>query len=154
MATQDFRVYISGGTVTLDDWRQAMSAGEEDLPKLDEAQKEAARFVKMSEPEYARGVLADEIGSKRQQERGKRLGEAIGDILKRTGKPWILDSLVRRGTEGRWIARFTSDDRGAEVEIPIELADDVMDSNDRYPLVKLEELLKGRLGTASDQVHQ
>jgi hypothetical protein len=68
MATQDFRVYVSGGTGTLDAWRQAMSSPESDLPPLSEAHKETARFVRMGEPEYARGVLADELRSKREQE--------------------------------------------------------------------------------------
>jgi len=152
MATQGFQVYISGGTVSLDDWRQAKAAPDDQLPELDTAQKEAAKFVRMAEQEYARGVLAEQLGRKRQQEKGRRLGELIGDILERTASRWTLDSLVRKGTETVWVARLTADGRGTEVSIPLELAEDAVDSKDRYPRVKLEELLKQRLGPAPERV--
>jgi hypothetical protein len=152
MATQDFRVYVSGGTVTLDDWGQAMAAPEEQLPELDEAQKEAAKFVRMGEQKYARGVLAEQLGKKRQEEKGRRLGELIGSMLERTADGWILDSLVRKGAELKWIARFTAEGRGREVEIPLELADDAVDSSDRYSRIKLEEILKQRLDLVTKQV--
>ena len=50
MAAQDFRVYISGGTVSLDDWRLAMEANERELPPLSEAQKDTAQRIGMAEP--------------------------------------------------------------------------------------------------------
>jgi hypothetical protein len=145
MATQDFRVFVSGGTVTLDAWRQAMSAPESDLPPLSEAQKEAARFVRMGEPEYARGVLADELGSKRQQEKGRRLGEIIGEILDQSGKRWRLDSLVRKGVRFQWTARFEGAGSDREVEIPFDLANDVVEGGDPYSKSRLARLLAGKL---------
>jgi hypothetical protein len=145
MATQDFRVHVSGGTVSLDAWRQAMDAAESDLPKLSEAQIEAAHKVGMEEKAYARGILAEIIAENRQQEIGKRLGQIITEFLNRQGREWELSSLVRRGIHCIWIARFEASGRAGEVEIPLELADDVVDSEDPFSKGRLENLLLSTL---------
>jgi hypothetical protein len=145
MATQDFRVYVAGGTVSLDAWRQAMEATERQLPPLSEAQREAARIIEMSEPEYARGVLADQIGKERQQEIGRRLGTVVGEILDRIGPGWKLESLVRKGADFVWLARIESAGLAEEVEIPVDLADDVVDSGEAASRNRLERLLSGKL---------
>jgi hypothetical protein len=145
MAGQDFRVQISGGSVSLDDWRQAMTAAEAELPGLTENQKKAARIVAMTEHEYARGVLADELGRKRQLENGRLLGAIIGEMLNGSGRRWRLYSLVRKGVQFQWIARFEGPGTDREVEIPIELADDVVESGDSFSKNRLERLLAGKL---------
>lgn len=141
MAAQDFQVHVSGGTVSLDAWREAMDAAQSDLPGLGEAQKEAARRVGMTELEYARGILADSIAEKRQQERGRRLGEIIQEFLSRSGQGWELTSLVRRGIDRVWIARFGAAGQASEVEIPLELVDDVLDSGDPFSKARFDNLL-------------
>ncbi|MGD0831940.1 MAG: hypothetical protein ABR907_13410 [Terracidiphilus sp.] len=145
MATQGFQVFVSGGHVSLDDWREAMVAPEKELPELSENQREAARFVAMAESEYARGVLADELGKNRQQGKGNRLGQVVSDLLGRLGQGWKLDSLTRRGTEFVWVARVNLMGREVEAEIPLDLADDVVDSGDPSSRSRLEELLRARL---------
>ena len=149
MATQGFQVYISGGNVSLDDWRQAMVAPEKELPMLSENQREAARFVGMAESEYARGVLADELGRNRQQGKGKRLGSVIGEILDRIGQGWRLDSLIRKGVEFAWIARLEGEGYKTEVTIPLDLAEDVSDSEDQFPKGRLEAILRAHLESIS-----
>jgi hypothetical protein len=36
MGAQGFQVFVSGGHVSLDDWRRAMVAPEQELPELSE----------------------------------------------------------------------------------------------------------------------
>lgn len=141
MATQDFQVYISGGTVSLDDWRLAMEANELELPPLSQAQKDAAQRIGMAEPEYARGVLAEIYGEREQQKKGKRLGEIIVDCLDQTGRGWRLDALIRRGAEGVWIARAEGEGISSQIEIPLELVDDVVDSGGTSRKREMEELI-------------
>jgi len=149
MASPEFEIYISGGTVSIDDWRRAKEAGEHDLPALDDAQKEAAFKIGMAATEYARGVLAEEIGRKNQRERGKRLGEVIKNSLSRLNQSWELSSLVRKGVDDVWIARFEDAGRASKIEIPIELADDVVDSDDPFSRAKLDRLLTEKLESSA-----
>ena len=145
MAAQDFRVYISGGTVSLDDWRLAMEANERELPPLSEAQKDTAQRIGMAEPEYARGVLAEIFGEKEQQKKGKRLGEIIVDYLERTGRGWRLQALIRRGTEGVWVARVEAEGASIPIEILLDLAEDVVDSSGASRQNEMEKLILAAL---------
>jgi hypothetical protein len=145
MPAVDFRVRISGGTVSLDVWRQAMEAAECDLPQLNEAQKEAARRIGMDEAEYARGVLAEEIGGRKQQEKGQRLGGFLIEILSRVGQGWKLESLVRKGVDSLWIARLENAGAFWDVEIPLELVDDVVDSGGAFGRGRLENLVVSQI---------
>lgn len=149
MATNGFQIYISGGTISLDDWQHALETPETQLPPLDEAQKEAARKIGMSEPDYARGILADQIGLDRQRERGKRLGEIIELMLDDRGGGSKLESLARRGVDFYWIAVISQGGwHLTEVKIPLDLADDVLDSGNLGRRSQLERLLLQSLDSA------
>jgi hypothetical protein len=126
-----------------------MNAPEGELPGLTEEQKEAAQIVHMAEPEYARGVLADELGRRRQSEKGRILGEIIRGILDESGQSWRLDTLVRKGLRFQWIARFEGPDCERDVEIPIDLADDVVESGDLVSRNRLQRLLTGKLESSA-----
>lgn len=145
MAIHDFEVYISGSTSSSEDWRRAMEAPERELPSLNEEQKEVARKFEMSESEYARGVLVHEIGEKRQQERGKKLGRHIAQILERYRPGYRLDALMRKGVDDVWLARIESAGHLNLIRIPLDTADDVVDSGDVEILTKLKSLLLGEL---------
>jgi len=145
MATQDFRVYISGGTVSLDDWRLAMSADDRELPELSEAQKEAALKIGIDEPEYARGVLAELIGEKREQERGRQFGSLLSEILDRAHKGWRLESLLRKGIDSIWIIRLEAAGATREIKIPLEFVDDAVDSKGSFGKTRLENLIAAQL---------
>jgi hypothetical protein len=145
MATQGFQVHVSGGTVSIDAWRRAKDAPEMDLPSLSDAQKEAALKVGMEESEYARGILADELARRDQQEKGRRLGEIITDFLKAAGQDWELSSLVRKGVGQVWVAHFEASGRVSEIEIPLELADDVVDSGEQFSKARLGGLITAQL---------
>jgi hypothetical protein len=99
----------------------------------------------MEESEYARGVLADDLGRNRQQEKGRKLGQVISGLLDELEPGWKLDSLIRRGTEFMWIARVDGKGHEVEVETPLDLADDVVDSESLSPRNRLEELLRAGL---------
>jgi hypothetical protein len=149
MATENFRVYISGGTVSLDAWRLAKEALESDLPELSEGQKEAAQMIGMAEPEYARGVLAEAIGERRQQEIGRQLGQVIGEIIDRAGLGWKLELLARRGAESIWVAGFDLDGQATQIEIPLDLAEGVVGPQGSLGRNRLERLILTELDTSA-----
>lgn len=145
MATQDFQVLLSSGNVTPGDWGQAMDAAELELPRLTEAQREAARIIGMAEKEYARGVLASNIGKERQRGEGKRLGSTIAAMIEKIGPDCRLESLVRGELGSAWIARIEALDANTELEIPADLADGIVDTGDSPARRRLEKLLQAGL---------
>jgi hypothetical protein len=145
MATEEFRVYISGGTVSLDDWRLAMSADDRELPELNEAQKEAALKIGIDEPEYARGVLAESIGEKRERERGRQFGALLSEILDRVHKGWRLESLIRKGVDSVWVIRLEAAGSTREIKIPFDFVDEAVDFKASFGKIRLENFIAAQL---------
>jgi hypothetical protein len=143
MGTPDFDVVISGAHISPEAWLKASALQK---PGLSEEQKEVARKVGIGEEEYARGVVAMQLGEEVQRERGRILGERIQEILRLAGPEYILDAVIRQGTEFRWVARVTVSGRILGVTLPMDLVDDVVDSGSEQELVRLKNLVLFGIG--------
>jgi hypothetical protein len=122
-----FEIVVSDYTSSVEEYRRAQQAPRSDLPPLSDDQRAAARGFKISEEEYRRGVLAGIYGRKRQQARGRRLGEEVRKILSDLGSD---DRVVRVAYEMdrlRWVVSIEASGRILDVAVPRELADDVLD---------------------------
>ena len=147
MATQHFQVYIQGtGGGSPEDWKRAMHAREEELPKLSKEQSEIAKRMEIGEKDYARGVLAGAYAEQRNKARGERLGERVDQILSGLGSDYALDAVIREGTEFRWIARVVTPTGVRNVVVPLDLADDVIDSSAPEVLEDLRRLVLRAVG--------
>jgi len=144
MASQ-FQVFISGMTGgSADDWLKAKSAPDSELPALSEAQKDVARKMGIAEAEYARGVLVSKYSEQRQKARGHRLGEDIIRILNALGPSYDLEALTREGVNFRWVVRITTPNDVKRIAIPLDVADDVIDSGTVQDIEGLKNIiLKG-----------
>lgn len=140
MGTPSFDVVISGGTVSLEGRQMALSASETELPKLSEEQKEIARKKGISEEEYARRVLLVQYGEDLQRQRGKVLGEQIQKIVSELGCEYKLVAVIRQGAQLRWLARIESGKVFA-VAIPMDLADDIVDTGADQDISRLRNLV-------------
>jgi hypothetical protein len=143
-----FQVFVSGTSGgTSEDWKRAMNAPESALPQLTEQQKEVAQRMGIPEEEYARGVLVGKFTEQRQIERGKRLGEHIEGVLQELGSAYYaLEALVREDVKARWVARITTPTAIRNVAIPLDLADDVVDSVTVQDLERLRQLILRAVG--------
>ena len=127
MIAGSFEIVVSDYTSSVEEYRRAQQAPRSDLPPLSDDQRAAARGFKISEEEYRRGVLAGIYGRKRQQARGRRLGEEVRKILSDLGSD---DRVVRVAYEMdrlRWVVSIEASGRILDVAVPRELADDVLD---------------------------
>jgi hypothetical protein len=149
MATEQFRVLVSGATSSADDWFAAMNAPEADLPVLNEDQKSVAQKFEISEAEYARGVLTHDLGEKRQMLRGERLGAYISSILSTLGPGYGLVSLIYKGVDDIWIGSVQTPMGIGAVRIPLELADDVLDFGNPSMIERLKDRVTHDLGVQS-----
>ena len=143
-----FEVFVSGTSGgTSEDWKRAMNAPQSEVPELTKQQKEVAQRMGIPEEEYARGVLVSKFTEQRQIERGKRLGEHIEGILQGLGSAYYaLEALVREGVKARWVARITTPKAISNVAIPLDLADDAIDSATVQDLERLRQLILRAVG--------
>jgi hypothetical protein len=139
MARNDsFEVLVSGGSTSVDEYLRAMAAPKSQLPELTEQQKLVTKKLGLSEEEYRRGVLADQIGKSRIVERGKKLGVILQELLGGLGKEYHVEAMKAEMTNFRWLARITYPDGELVVEIPRDLADDVLDAGRSEQMERLK----------------
>jgi hypothetical protein len=132
MAPHDFEVVISGGHISQEAW---LKAGDALRPEL------GARKLGVSEEDYARGVVALQLGEEVQRDRGKKLGRRIQEILESLGSDYVLNAVIRQGTEERWIARIEVSGKLIAVALPVDLVDDVIDSGAVQDVNRLRNLV-------------
>ncbi len=138
METPDFDVVISGVHVNPEAWRKAVDATRVELSR---EQKEAARKMGVADEDYARGLVASQLGEEFQRGRGKVLGKRIKEILESLGQEYTLTAVVRQGTEFRWIARIEAAEKTVAVALPLDLVDDLVDSGAAQEVERLRNLV-------------
>jgi len=110
-------------------------------PELSDEQKEVARKMGVAEQDYARGVVALQLGDEVERGRGRVLGERIQTILRSLGPEYRLTAVVRQGTELRWVARIQAAGKAVAVALPLEIVDDVIDGGSEQDLNRLKNLV-------------
>jgi len=143
---QKFEVFVSDHSSSIEEWKQAMAARRSELPPLSEQQREVARKFGVTDEEYARGVLAGQYGEKRMRSRGERLGELVETILQGLGPAYRLAAIKAEMFNGRWVCRIETPEKIANVAVPRELADDVLDSGVMEEIDRLKNCLLAGLG--------
>ena len=141
-----FEVFVIGQTTSLEDWKRSLHAPSSELPELTEEQKTFARKFGISDEDYARSYLSMSYGQERMRKRGLALGTAIVQILVGLGPGYILQAAIYEATKMRWVARIQAPQGLLNVAIPLELADDIVDSNTVQDQEKLKTLLLSSLG--------
>lgn len=143
METPDFEVVISGVHVDPEAWKKAAGIP---LPPLSREQSEVAQKLGVAQDDYARGVVASQLGEEYQRGRGMTLGQKVQEILTSVGGGYKLSAVVRQGTEFRWLARIESKGRAVAVALPLDLVDDVIDSGSKQDTERLRNLVLFGIG--------
>jgi len=146
MKSPNFKVLVSDFTSSVDEWRHAQQVPKSQLPKLNDEQREVARKFKISEEEYARGVLAGLLGQKRQEARAQNLGEVIQRMLEGSTRHERVIAVIADMFKGRWIVQIQTPKAAINVAVPRELADDVLDWGLREQMEELRARLLYALG--------
>jgi len=128
MSAAEFKVLVSDYTSSAEEWQRAQRAPKSELPQLTEEQRAVARGFKITEEDYARGVLAGSYGRERQRNRGKLLGEEIQRMLDQEGAGSQVVRVAYQTDRLRWLVSVQTPGGIANVAVPRELADDVVDS--------------------------
>ena len=141
-----FDVVVSGiAGSNAEEWRRALRAPLSELPELSPEQEGVARRFGIAPQEYARSYLALEYARQRMVERGKRLGAIIASMSSGIAAGYRIRALVLEATKGRWVVQIETQRGMANIAIPRELADDVLDSGTIQDLDRLKSLLRSSL---------
>ena len=146
MPEPEFNIFISGTTSSTDDWKRALEAPMSELPPLSEEQKDFARRFKVSDEEYARGVLAGKYGESAQRERALKLGDAVVQVLSGLGPQYRLLAVIREAVNFRWVLRIETPIGIRNVQVALDLADDVIDSGVFEVLEQLKQKVVAGVG--------
>lgn len=144
-----FEIVVPDYSSSVDEWQRAMQAAESELPKLTDEQKEVARKFKISAEEYARGVLAGLYGQKRMRDRAQRLGEWVQAILEEGGSGDRVTGVRYQMDRLRWILTIRTAEGEANIAVPREIVDDVLDWGLRDQVEDLRVRLRRGLGQSS-----
>ena len=127
MKDTPFEIKVPDYSSSPEDWVRAQQVPRSKLPALSDDQKGVTRKFKISEEEYARGVLAGVYGRERKVARARRLGEEVQRIFDELGTGDRVIALVYDMDRLRWIIRIRTREEVRNVAISAELADDVVD---------------------------
>jgi hypothetical protein len=134
-----FDIEILGRPVSVLDWQRALGASRAELPELDDDQKKAARKFGETPEEYARRELAGQYGEERMRNRAGRLGEAVTEILEKQGRHYQLLAVIADMFKERWILTIKTPKGRANVAVPREVGDEVLDWGFREQREELRE---------------
>jgi len=141
----DFEVILGSSPTSLDDWRRAQTADPSELPALNNAQKEVAKKLCITEDQYQRSYLSLVYGRERMLDRTRNLGTIVEKLLEETSRNYRLLAIAERMDQGQWIAEIKVPRQLVNVEIPRELGDDLLDSRRSEYRIALKELLLSAL---------
>ncbi len=146
MKRVNFQVVASDYASSVGEWKRALEAPRAELPKLTSQQKEIVRKFGVTDEEYRRGLLAGLYGQERMRTRGQGLGELVEKILEGLGPGHRLVAVVAEMVKDRWVLRIQTPEKVANVSVPRELADDVLDSSVSDEVEKLRVCVLSGLG--------
>ena len=147
MGSAGFDIVVLGATGSPQDWGRALQAPTSALPALDAAQRQSAKRRGVSEQDYARGVLLEQLAEQRWQQRGLALGEMVREAVKPLESEYRLRAVVAEVQRKRWTVRFVDNQgRVLDVHLDEDLVEDLLSFNAAEDKEKLRIKLLNGLG--------
>ena len=121
----DFQILTRGLPALAEEWLQAESAPESELPQLNDEDKRRARIRLMTDEQYARHLVLRAFAKRRELTEAERIGEVIEELFGEFRGKFKLNGIVKRGFEPGWHALIESHLPGAgtkffDVSLPTE----------------------------------
>ena len=120
-------VVLEGSYTSAEDRRRAYQIPQEELPPLTQLQERLAKAFGISAEEYARCLLALEIGNKRREERARRLGAVVEEIAKEIDPDFQVTHIIDNASSGRLLFRICKGPLEVQRAFPKELGDSILD---------------------------
>jgi|SRR2546422_3622893 len=139
--TPKFEIQIPGYHSSVDDSKRAYTIPAAELPPITEEEHEVAKKLEISDEAYRRGKLAGVFGQQRLQAKAVNLGSHVEAMLSELGKGYRLLAVHWEESKLRWVLRIGAGEKVVTVSVPVELADDVIDSGALQDVNRLKNLV-------------
>lgn len=136
-----FEIYIRGQQPgSSSEWSSVLNGGEEPLPTLSPEQREFVKKFGWDETEYRRSMLLGQDAQAIARDRGHLLGQIAENLLEALGSDYKLRAVVRNGGQA-WVLRIETPIGVREVDVPLELANTVIDAGTALDRDRLKNLI-------------
>jgi len=134
MAGSNFQVYVPS------------SVTNSEIRNLTDAEKGVAQRMGVSEERYRQGKADLLAGEERRRQRGRELGETVGQFLTELGTGYRLVSVTWNIDTLTWRLEIETPSGSENVVLPWDLVDDVLDARTRTELQRLRNMVFFGLG--------
>lgn len=119
----DFQILTRGTPARAEEWLQANSTPESELPQLTQEDKRSARIRHLTDEQYARHLVLRSNARRRELDEAEQIGRIILNLFRDLGGKFKLNGIVKRGFEPGWRALIESSGKGYrfyDVSLPTE----------------------------------
>ncbi len=136
------KIAVEGMRIGSTNWDAAHELSPQDLPPLNDAQREAARKMRMSEEDYARGFLAGEWSRSALLAKTERLARLLADFLKQLASGSALHRVVLSTTDRRFDVEIIHNGHSIPVKIREDVVDDLFEGGSSEAEKKILKILE------------
>lgn len=138
----ELEVVLEGAYTTAADREQAAAVPKEELPLLGQAQVRVARSFSISLEEYARSLVAMDLGMRRREARARQLGRILKQIAREIDPSFAITHVIDNASSGRYLVRVCKGEMEVQRAFPKELGEEILNSPDRGRLPELAAILE------------
>ncbi len=139
---QSFHVIVNSFVHSPSEWKRILEADASgNMAQINEEERSIAKRLGVDEKEVAEKVKAGQYGELRLRAKGLGLGEYTGAILDGLGSNYKLVAVLWENSKSRWMLRIDAAGKIANVPIPAELADDIVDARSEQDVERLKNLV-------------
>jgi len=141
-----FEVVVTGPIKSsAEGYRRAQEVPASELPQLAPSEKDFAQRFGGSEETWRRSRLANRYGLEWMRQRGIEFGRIAQKLLESIGPGYQARALRVEGFKERWVLRVDTPDGTANVAVPANVAEDILDSYTIQDLDRLKSILSANL---------
>ena len=139
---QSFQVIVNSFIHSPGEWKRILEADAAgDVAQLAEDERQVAKRLGVEEKEVADKIKAGQYGEFKLKAKGLDLGEQVKAVLDGLGPKYRLVAVLWENSKSRWVLRIEAADKIANIPIPAELADDVVETGSEQDLERLKNLV-------------
>jgi len=139
------QIAVDGIRASVQDWEAVRDLPREQLPRLNDAQREVARKLGIPEDDYARSALAGQRTQESLLAKTERLARLLDQRVKALAQEATIHSVTLRTWDHKFDVDLELASRRCPLRIEENIVDDLFDSGSREAEERLGRILESVL---------